>query len=167
MTQTENLVAWLRDAHAMEKQAETMLNAQSSRIENYPEVKKRIEEHLKETQSQAERIEGCLKSLGASSSGMKDMGGKTTAMMQGLGGMFTSDEVIKGAMASYAFEHFEISAYTALVAAAEELGETQVADTCREILKEEEAMASWLAEHLPGVTKAYLERQAGGQTAKR
>lgn len=38
----EWLVQWLRDAHAMEEQAETMLNAQLSRLESYPELSDRI-----------------------------------------------------------------------------------------------------------------------------
>ena len=32
----EDLMDWLRDAHGMEKQAETMLAATSARIESYP-----------------------------------------------------------------------------------------------------------------------------------
>lgn len=48
----ENLLDWLRDAHAMEQQAEQMLKAQASRIEHYPIVKARIEEHLQETLGQ-------------------------------------------------------------------------------------------------------------------
>lgn len=32
----ERLMEWLRDAHAMKQQAETMLSSLASRIENYP-----------------------------------------------------------------------------------------------------------------------------------
>ena len=38
----DNLIAWLRDAHAMEEQAETMLTAQQGRLQNYPALKDRI-----------------------------------------------------------------------------------------------------------------------------
>lgn len=38
-TQQENLLDWLRDAHAMEQQAEKMLKAQSERLEHYPKLK--------------------------------------------------------------------------------------------------------------------------------
>ena len=38
----ENLNDWLRDAHAMEQQAEKMLEATSSRLENYPELRERM-----------------------------------------------------------------------------------------------------------------------------
>jgi ferritin-like metal-binding protein YciE len=49
----EWMIQWLRDAHAMEEQAQTMLSGQVSRIENYPELKDRISKHLEETKGQA------------------------------------------------------------------------------------------------------------------
>lgn len=158
---------WLRDAHAMEQQAETMLKAQASRLENYPELRQRIERHITETQSQAKRLQECIDRVGTSPSAMKDAGGRMMAMMQGLGGVFAGDEVVKGAMAGYAFEHFEISAYSALIGAAESAGDTATAGICREIMREEEEMAGWLKEHLPKVTSQFLERESSGETAKR
>jgi len=53
----ERLNTWLRDAHAMEKQPEKMLTAQAGRIENYPELKARLERHIDETKSQQARLE--------------------------------------------------------------------------------------------------------------
>jgi len=156
----EELNQWLRDAHAMEEQAEKMLQAQSSRIENYPELAAGIERHLAETRRQKERIEQCLTRRGSSTSSMKDVAAKFTAMLQGVGGTVASDEVVKGAMASYTFEHFEISAYKALIAAAEMAGDTETARVCTEICREEEAMADQLAGLLPKVATTYLERSA-------
>ena len=120
-TRDDRLVQWLRDAHAMEAQAESMLKAQSSRLKNYPVLRQRIDQHISETQRQATRLEQCLERLGSGASTMKDAAGKMTAMMQGLGGVFAGDEVAKGALAGYTFEHFEIGSYVALVAAAEEI----------------------------------------------
>lgn len=165
-TKKETLAQWLRDAHAMEEQALTMLDAQASRLEHYPELKARIQQHITETQGQEKRIKACLDRHGGTSI-TKDTAGKAMAMMQGLGGVFASDEVVKGAMASYAFEHFEISAYRALIGAAESAGDPETKRVCEEILEEEEAMAAWLAEHLPAVTQRYLEREDSGAEAKR
>jgi ferritin-like metal-binding protein YciE len=150
----------LRDAHAMEEQAEQMLSAQAGRIKNYPELSAGIERHLAETRTQRERLERCLERRGASTSTLKDMAAKLTAMMQGLGGIATSDEVTKGAVASYAFEHFEISAYRMLVAAAELAGDPETARVCAEICREEEAMAERLSRLLPQVATTYLQRSA-------
>lgn len=160
-TNAEILAQWLRDAHAMEEQAESMLKAQASRLENYPELKARIEQHLVETQHQGEKLKGLLDDRGGRSL-MKDMGGKVMANMQGLAGSMAADEVVKGASASYAFENFEIAAYRSLIGAAEACGDTQVKTVAEGILKEEQAMASWLEDHLPGIVKTYLQREAAG-----
>jgi hypothetical protein len=50
---------------------------------------------------------------------VKDLIGRFAAVGQGIGGMVMSDEVIKGAMAGYAFEHVEVATYKVLIAAAE------------------------------------------------
>lgn len=156
----EELNQWLRNAHAMEEQAEKMLEAQSSRIENYPELAAGIDRHLAETRRQKERIEQCLARRGTASSGMKDVAAKFAAVMQGVGGSMAGDEVVKGAMASYTFEHFEISAYKTLIAAAELAGDSETARVCAEICREEEAMADQLAGLLPQVATTYLQRSA-------
>jgi len=164
----EYLDQWLRDAHAMEEQAETMLTSQAGRIENYPELKAKVEQHIRETQSQGQRIRTCLERRGSSTSKTKDMAAKFTAMMQGLSGTVMADEVLKGAMASYTFEHFEISAYRELAAAAELAGDAETKQVVDAILREEQAMADWLYEHLPQVTRQFLERSATeGSSAKR
>lgn len=156
----ERLIEWLRDAHAMEAQAETMLNKQASRIENYPDLKARIEQHIVETQNQAKLIEGCLRRYDKSYSGFKDMGGKMMAMGQALGGMMVSDEIVKGAQMGYVFENLEIASYTILIAAAQAVGDTETQQVCEGILEEEVAMAEWLRQHLPQLTQAYLTRAA-------
>ncbi|MBD3736392.1 MAG: ferritin-like domain-containing protein [Pseudomonas balearica] len=156
----ERLIEWLRDAHAMEAQAETMLNKQASRIENYPDLKARIEQHIVETQNQAKLIEGCLRRYDKSYSGFKDMGGKMMAMGQAMGGMMVNDEIVKGAQMGYVFENLEIASYTILIAAAQAVGDTETQQVCERILKEEVAMAEWLRQHLPQLTQAYLTRAA-------
>lgn len=156
----ERLNQWLRDAHAMENQAEQMLTSMSSRIEHYPELATRIEQHIGETRSQRDRVEECLARRGAGTSAMKDMTGRITAMMQGVGGMMAGDEVMKGALAGYAFEHFELASYKMLAAAARVAGDTETARVCDEICREEEAMAGWLSQHADALTQAYLTRDA-------
>jgi ferritin-like metal-binding protein YciE len=154
----ENLMAWLRNAHAMEEQAVTMLTALAGRTGDYPDVKARIEQHLRETRGQAEALEGCIKRRGGDTSTLKDMAGKVIAFGQGMSGMFVEDEIVKGAMASYTFEHMEASAYRVLIAAAEAAGDMQTKAVCERILQEELSMASDLERHLPDLTRRYLSR---------
>lgn len=149
---------WLRDAHAMEEQAEKMLTATASRIENYPEFKAKLESHAEETRQQAALIKGCIDRRGAGTSTVKDLAGRLTATGQAMSGMFVSDEIVKAAMASYNFEHLEISSYRSLIAAAETVGDTETAEVCRRILAQEEAMAAWLADAIPEVTRRFLQR---------
>jgi ferritin-like metal-binding protein YciE len=79
----ENLMAWLRNAHAMEEQAVTMLTSLASRTGDYPDVKARIESHLGETKRQAEALEECIKRRGGDTSTLKDLAGKVIAFGQG------------------------------------------------------------------------------------
>ncbi|KPA90336.1 ferritin-like domain-containing protein [Pseudomonas sp. RHF3.3-3] len=159
-TPQENVLDWLRDAHAMEQQAEKMLKAQSERLEHYPQLKARIDQHIQETLGQQQLIDECLRRLGGSPSTLKDLGGKLMAFGQAVGGSLMSDEVIKGAMAGYVFENMEIASYTVLIAAAKEAGDALTLAACEEILPQEIAMAQWLLEKLPELTQAFLERSA-------
>lgn len=162
------LVQWLRDAHAMEEQAETMLKGLLGRLENYPDLAERIRGHLQETKIQAERLEQCLARLGEDASSLKDAGGKLMAMGQSFSGLFAGDEVLKGSLASFAFENMEIASYTILIAAARRLNEEDIAQICEQSLNEEIAMADWLKSNLDATTDQFLARTfAESDAAKR
>jgi ferritin-like metal-binding protein YciE len=166
-TAEERLMEWLRDAHAMEEQAITMLTSLAERIENYPEVKAQVEAHLEETRRHEADIRACIERRGGGTSLLKDLTGKVVATGQGLSGMFVSDEIVKGAMASYTFEHMEIASYTVLVSTAEAVGDMETREVCHRILQEELAMAERLQTALPFITRKYLNREeTPGRTAK-
>ena len=163
----EHLADWLRDAHAMEMQAIQMMETQVSRLDNYPELRARIQTHIEETRGQAGRLERCMERLGASRSALKDTAGRFVAVMQGLSGMIASDEVVKGGMFSYAFEHLEIAAYEILIEAARAVGDEETRRVCEENLEEEKRMAAWLSDNMGAVVQRYLERDLVGADAKR
>lgn len=164
---TEHFRDWLRDAHAMEQQAISMLDTQAGRLENYPELKAAMSNHLEQTRRQAEMLEGCLHRMGDDTSTIKDITGKLVAFGQGLTGATVSDEVVKGALASYSFEQMEIGSYRLLIAAAEVVGDHETKAVLEQILAEEEAMATWLYDNLPEITAAFLSRDAMDAEAKR
>jgi ferritin-like metal-binding protein YciE len=90
---------------------------------------------------------------------MKSAIGNITGVVQGAStGMF-KDEIVKNFLADYSAEHFEIACYTSLIAAAEELAQPQIAAICRDILRDEQAMAQWLEDNIPQITRMYLQRQ--------
>jgi len=156
----DNLNDWLRDAHAMEEQADKMLNAQAERLEHYPDLRARIVQHIEETRWQRSVLDEILTRRGISNSVVKDIGAKLMAFGQAMGGMTVSDEVVKGAISGYVFENLEIASYTSLIAAAKAAGDSATAASCEQILAQEKAMAAWLLEHLPQVTQAFLTRSA-------
>jgi ferritin-like metal-binding protein YciE len=155
----ERLMEWLRDAHAAQEQAETMLSGMARRVENYPDLKARIEQHIGETQRQAELVRGCIERRGESTSTIKDAGGKMVGLGQAMSGMFVGDEVMKGSIACSAFESMEIASYRILIDTARQVGDEETARTCEQILQEEEAMARWLEQNLPTLTQQYLTRE--------
>jgi ferritin-like metal-binding protein YciE len=163
----DHLLVWLRDAYAMEGQAIELLERQIERLEHYPQVRAKLEEHLTQTRGQQAALEQTFNLLGSDPSALKTSVMKVAANIQGMLHAFASDEVMKHALASYAFEQFEAACYQALVTAAEQAGEREVVSTCSTILREEQAMASWLWENLPQLTQQYLQRSVTGADAKR
>jgi ferritin-like metal-binding protein YciE len=89
---------------------------------------------------------------------MKDAGAKLMATAQSVSGVFAGDEVMKGSLASYTFEHMEIASYTILIAAANAAGEAEVAKVCEQNLQEEVDMAEWLMDNLETTTAMFLAR---------
>src|SRR5215211_5171551 len=126
------MIAGLKDAYAMERQAEDMLSGQARRADDYPQVKNRLQQHAEETRQQQKRLEQCLDSLGESPSTLKDTFQRTIGAAQSLFNMSAQDEIIKHALADYAFEHFEIASYKGLIALAELNGEPRVAEVARQ-----------------------------------
>jgi len=162
----ENLMDWLRDAHAMEEQAEKMLSGTADRLKNYSVLKERILAHLDQTRIQARQVRDCIRRRGGDVSVVKDLTARITAAAQSLSGLFVSDEVVKAALSSYTFEHMEIASYRILIAAARVAGDEETQRVCEAILVEEEAMAAWLLEQLPVITQDFLARQQAEVTAK-
>lgn len=166
-TAHESLIAWLRDAHAMEVQAQSFLETQVDRLENYPEALPRLRSHLEETKEHRALVERCLTSLGEDPSTFKDVGMKVVANIQGMLHSMARDEVLKNALASAAFEQFEAASYRMLVTAAEKAGEPEIARTCESIMEQEISMADWAWGQLQPLTEKYLSLEAVGVEAKR
>lgn len=168
MKQIENYLAWVKDAHAMEKQAESMLEKMASRLEHYPDLKARIEQHIEETRQQQVLVQSVIDRHDTSSSTLKDAMGKISAMGQAMGGMMADDEVVKGAISGYVFENLEIASYTSLIAAAEQVGDLEGVRIFEQIREQEIAMSDWCLTHLSDVTVQFMIRsEAPGVEAKK
>lgn len=160
MNYEDHYLSWVKDVHAMEKQAESMLEKMAARLEHYPDLRARIEQHIEETREQQALVQSVIDRYDTSSSMVKDAMGKLSAMGQAMGGMMADDEVVKGAISGYVFENFEIASYTSLIAAAELVGDIEGARIFEQIREQEVAMADWALQHLPDVTEQFMVRSA-------
>ena len=152
----QTLVAWLRDAHAMERASVDTLDRLADRLSRYPDLASRFREHWQVTVGQVERIEKCLKSLGSDTSTFKDLASRFFGIAQAYAVAVVPDESVKDCLAVYTYQHFEIAAYIALGAAALMLEEPDVARMCNDHLEQERAMASWLEQQIPEMTLEFL-----------
>jgi ferritin-like metal-binding protein YciE len=159
-------VTGLKNAHAMENQALSIMKPQVKRIENYPEIAEQLEKHIIETEGQIERLEELLTSLAEDHSTLKDMALSFTGSMAALGHTVAGDEILKNSFANFAFENFEIAAYKSLITVAELGGYEGLVSPLQLNLDQEIAMAQWLETNLRPTTIKFAELKEAGQTAK-
>ena len=150
-------ITGLVNAHAVEKQALSIMTPQVSRIENYPEVAERLRAHIEETNGQIARLDEILDGFGTSASTLKDTALSMSGGMAAIAHSVAGDEILKNSFANFAFEHFEIASYTSLLALVEHGGFATARAGLEQSLREEEAMARWIGEHLPDVTRKYAD----------
>ncbi|CCD94868.1 conserved hypothetical protein [Bradyrhizobium sp. ORS 375] len=153
----------LRNAHAMEVQARELMERQSERMDDYPEVKAKLQTHLQETNEQLKRLEQCLSACGESSSTLKDTMQSGMANLMAMGHAMSGDEILKNTFANNAFENFEIAAYKSLLALCGAAGVEEARGPLQQSLQEEERMAEWVDSNVEKVTLQFVqheERQA-------
>ncbi len=160
-------VTGLKNAHAMENQALSIMRPQVARIETYPDVLARLEQHIRETEMQLERLDALLDAAGADRSALKDTALSFTGMMAAVGHTFAPDEIIKNSFANFAFENFEIAAYKSLITLATEAGNSNATSVLRQNLDEELDMARWLDSNIEAVTLKYAALRQSGEQAKK
>jgi ferritin-like metal-binding protein YciE len=159
-------VTGLKNAHAMENQALSIMKPQLSRIESYPEVAAKLEQHIRETEGQIARLEELLTSLAEDHSALKDMALSLSGSMAALGHTVAGDEIIKNSLANFAFENFEIAAYNSLLTLAEFGNFSAMTAPLQANLSEEIAMAKWLEDNLRPLTIKFASLKQAGETAK-
>jgi ferritin-like metal-binding protein YciE len=150
------LLAWLNDALAMENALAAVLQHRIKDAKDFPEVEKIDREHRAETLHHADLVKQCIARLGAKPSTAKSLFGTVFGMMQApMTGLY-KDEVVKNCLVDHAAEQFEVASYSALIAAAREIGDTETASICEQIRAEDEAMAARIMAVLPDVVAAQL-----------
>jgi ferritin-like metal-binding protein YciE len=160
-TTNDLVIAWLKDAHALEQGIIEALEQQVDVAADHPDVQQGIQRHLEATRSHAETVSSILSQMQASPSSLKEglaaVGSKVQAMAMGS----ASDNLVKIALNDYATEHMEIASYKALIEAVDAIGQPNFIPALQGILDEEVAMAQWLEQQLPTIVR---EAVAKGST---
>ena len=160
MPHNELYLAWLNDAYSLEQSLVQVLERHVADANDHPQMQARLQQHLEETRRHAELVQSCIERLGSTTSALKSGMATVMGTLQGMSTRVAKDELIKNALADYSAEHFEIASYTSLIAAAQALGDQETAQICQQILRDEEAMQSWLAQQIPLITQEMLQVQA-------
>jgi ferritin-like metal-binding protein YciE len=139
----EDLVRYLKDAHAMEEHSMQTLKA-AEKVAGDPQLVSLYQGHIRETEEHISIISRLLSNHGESSSKLKDVAGRATAAGLGLGVVAQPDTPAKLVAVAYAFEHFEIASYEMLRRVAQHAGDKEAVDSIERILVNERQAADKL-----------------------
>jgi len=163
----EVFITGLKNAHAVEHQALSLMDRQIDRAKNYPEVAEKLKSHRAETEAQITRLEAILSGLDEDASGLKDLAMSMSGNLAALGHSFAEDEILKNAFANFAFENFEVASYKSLIVLANRGSFSSAVDPLKETLGEEEAMAAWVDENIPALTEKFVALKQAGENPSR
>lgn len=150
------LIQWLRDAHAIEESVARLMEHHAKAADAFPQLAQRLREHAQQSRGHAQHVAQCLKGLGSGPSAVESAAARVMSAVQAAADLLLDDQVLTNCTADCGVEQLEIATYCAIATAADQAGEAEVARACRQIIAEEQAMADWLMDHLPVLTRQYL-----------
>jgi ferritin-like metal-binding protein YciE len=154
-----DVLAWIRDAHAMEAAAVDNLERLIGTADDYPALQAQLKAHLIVSMRQREEVEKVLVGLGTDTSQIKDAAMRLGGQVEQLLSRFTPDSIPKNCLAAYAYANLEIASYRSLLGAAEELGMATVKTMCERFIGEEQEIADFLFDNIPSITGQYLRQR--------
>jgi len=156
----EEIVKYLRDAHALEAQALQLLEAGQGIAELEP-LAAVFRDHLDQTREHQRLIDDRLRALGSRPSRFHAAAMRVGAL--NLGGFFKAqpDTPAKLAGFAYAFEALEVGAYELLARTAQRAGDAETAAIAERIRGEEQATAERVAGTWDAAVDAALAAQVG------
>ncbi len=161
------LTQYLSEAYAKEEELTTALEAHIAMTTRAP-YKKRLQAHLKETKQHSRKVKSRIKKISGGGPQLVDKVagaalGKAKSLAKGpshmLRGAGEAEKMLKNAKTEYWNEHEEIATYTAIETLAEQVGDKETAKLAREIRRDEERMAKFLARQIPVLTKAVASEE--------
>ena len=182
-TRDAKLIQYLNEAYGKEKELETSLQAHIGMAQR-DAYKKRLKDHLKETKNHARQLERRIKKLGGKAEAgplpevaqnvveaAQTATHKAAALAQGqmhaVRGLSPAEKQLKNAKTEYSEEHEEIANYSAIETFAEAVGDTETAKLARDIRREEERMAKFLAGQIDVMSKQVAREEVPAAERKK
>lgn len=142
----EQLVKYLRDAHAMEQQA-LKVAEKATEIAGDPKLEQIYQGHVMETSEHIRYTEERLEALGASRSIGEDLAGRVGALGVGFLAGASPDTPAKVATVAYAFESFEIATWELIKRVAERADDRETIEAADRILADERLARDKIADN--------------------
>jgi len=154
----EQLLRYLNDSYAAEVGGVASLNDLAT-LATDTDLKQAVTDHIAVTQSQADRVKARILALGGDVSEPKGALNSILAKASGVLNIGHSheDKQTQDTIKSFAFEHFEIGAYTSLMAYANAIGDSETAQLAQTIIGEEQMAAERLQRLIPQIAVAALK----------
>jgi ferritin-like metal-binding protein YciE len=156
-TRDQKMVQYLGEAYGKEKELETALQAHIQMTDRAA-YRRRLEQHLRETRNHARLVERRISKLGGGGQLLQQLAARAAAMARApvhtFRGKSDEERLLKNAKTEYSDEAEEIATYTSIETLADAVGDRETAKIARQIRREEERMASFLARQIPVLTKA-------------
>ena len=140
----EQLVKYLSEAHAMEKQA-LLLLSRGADIVGDEEIARIYRAHRLQTEEHERYVSERLEAHGESPSKVKDIAAQAGAVGIGSLAQAAPDTPTRLAATAFAFENYEIAMYRVIASLAERAGDAQTRSVAQRILEQEEAAAELVA----------------------
>src|SRR5215213_6158932 len=156
----DEIVTYLRDAHALEAQAIQLLEAGPA-IAGFDELAGVFEQHLEQSREHQRLVDERLSDLGSGPGRAQAIAMRGGAMNIGMFFKAQPDSPIKLAGFAYAFEALECGAYELLGRTALRAGDERTAQLAERILAEERTAAERIAGTWDAAVAAGLREQVG------
>jgi len=158
-TLEDQLIASLRDAHALEQMALAQLE-RAPAIAGEDALKLALRDHFYETRVHERLVRERLEAHGAKPSGLRDLAGEAGGAGFVLFARLQPDTPGKLAAHAYSYEHLELAAYELLAHLADLAGDHETAVAAHRIRGEEAAMATRLEAAFERTAAASLDAGA-------
>lgn len=154
----KNIRVWLRDAHAMEEQAEQLFSGQANRLKGYLSSYENMEFEISCIKKHQIMLSIRIQQLGSAPSMIKNTAARMFAETKNITASIMNDEPVTVMFRLHISTQTAIGLYKILIVAAEAVNDQETKQVCLNILEQTEARADWITVELARVTKNFLSK---------